>query len=430
MQRLVTRTILTATVVFMLLITSTFANAGQSIELSRADMRRVVDILATDIEKKFYDPSLNGVDIKKLAEETKAQISGMNDVGQMHAAVWEFVRAVGDSHTRYVPPQLTVFPTFGFKARGVGDDVLVTDVIKDGPAEKAGVKPGDKLLALNGMRVTRDNISDVLYFYRRLRPVRLLVVDYVRDGAQARLQLEPTFRTETSLRRIDDISGYYRDRIEAENNAAQNPFVYGTVNGVGYVKLRSFSGTLPEEVMWKIKDAKAVIVDLRGNPGGNTEVLKDMTGFFDRQNTPIADMVGRKKTEKLVSKPQRVNFDGPLVILVDSGSASASEIFAYHLQRIGRAIVMGDKTMGAVSAANYLQEHAGNYALDFGLMLTTDKVVFPDGKSIEKLGVTPDVMCLPKPADMAAGKDACLGRAAEIANEKLAKGNAVAAAAK
>jgi carboxyl-terminal processing protease len=430
MHRLRLRTLISAQVLLLSLIASPLARAQQSIDLARADMRRVVDILETDIEERFYDPSLNGVDLKKVAEETKQQISGMNDVGQMHAAVWEFVRKVGDSHTRYVPPQLTVFPTFGFEAHGVGDDVLVTRVLKNSPAEKAGVKAGDKILALNGMQVTRGNIRDILYFYRRLRPVRLLVIDYVRDDQQARLQLEPTFRKEMARRKIDDISGYYRDTIEAENDYADNPFMYGMRDGIGIVKLRNFAGALPEETMWKIKDAKGVIVDLRDNPGGNTDVLKQMTGFFDRQNTPIADFIGRKKTEKLVSKPQHTQFDGPVVVLVDSGSASASEIFAYHLQRIGRAVVIGDRSMGAVSAANFIVEHTGNYALDFGLMLTMDKVVFPDGKSLEKLGVTPDVMCLPKPGDLAAGTDVCMAKAEALVNQKLAKANAVAAAGK
>jgi carboxyl-terminal processing protease len=431
MHRLRLRTLLSAPVLLLSLIASPLARAQQSIDLARADARRVVEIVTTDIQKRFYDPAVNGVDLKKLADETKQQINGMNDVGQMHAAIWDFVNKVGDSHTRYSPPQLNVVPSFGFKARAVGDEVMVVAVTKNGPADKGGVKTGDKILALNGRRVTRDNVQDTLFFYSRLRPVSMLVVDFVRDGNQDRLQIQPTFRREPAIRRIDDISDYYRDVVEAENDASENPFEYGNIGGIGYVKLTRFTGTLPEVVMWKIKDAKAVIVDLRGNPGGNTEILKQMTGFFDRQNTPIADLVGRKKTEKLVSKPQRVYFDGPLVILVDAGSASASEIFAYHMQRIGRAVVIGDKTMGAVSAADFIQEHVGAYTTtDFGLLLTTSKVVFPDGKSIEKVGVVPEVMCLPKQEELATAKDMCLSRAAALANEKLAKNNPVAAAGK
>jgi carboxyl-terminal processing protease len=400
------------------------ARAEQSIELARADTRRIVEILANDIEKKFYDPSLKGVDVKRLADETKQQINSLSDVGQMQTAVWNFVLKLDDSHTRYAPPRLTQSPNFGFRAQGVADKVLVVAMSKNGPAEKAGVKLGDRILALNGQRVTRDNISDVVFFFTRLRPVRLLVMDYVRDGVQSRLAITPALRIEPAERRIDDISDFYRDVVELENEYHESPFMYGSVGDVGYVKLTSFSGGLPEVVMWKIKDANSVIVDLRGNPGGNTEVLRQMTGFFDRQNTPIADMVGRKKTEKLLSKPQRVYFDGPLVILVDAGSGSASEIFAYHMQRIGRAVVIGDKTMGAVSAADFIEEHVGAYTVtQFGLLLTTAKVVFPDGKSIEKLGVTPDIMCVPTEDDLATGKDPCLSRAALIAKEKLAKRN-------
>jgi carboxyl-terminal processing protease len=403
------------------------ARAGQSIDLARADNRRIVEILANDIQKRFYDSSLKGIDVKRLADETKQRINTLDDVGQMQTAIWDFVLKMDDSHTRYVPPQLTITPSFGFKARGIGDEVRVVSITKHGPAEKAGVQLGDRVLALNGIRVNRDNVSDTILYYTRLRPVRLLVVDYVRAGVQDRLSIEPEIRREPAQRRLDDISDFYKDVVELENEGHENPFLYGSVDDMGYVKLTEFSGGLPEVVMWKIKDAKAVILDLRGNPGGNTEVLRQMTGFFDRQNTPIANLVGRKKTEALVSKPQRVYFDGPLVILVDSGSASASEIFAYHMQRIGRALVIGDKTMGAVSAADYVGEHVGAYTVtDFGLLLTTAKVVFPDGKSIEKVGVTPDVMCLPTEQDLATGKDPCLAKAASLAKDKLAKASAPA----
>jgi carboxyl-terminal processing protease len=398
------------------------ARAQQSLDLQRADSRRIVEILANDIQKRFYDPSLKGIDVKHLADETKQQINSLNDVGEMQTAVWNFVLKLDDSHTRYSPPQLTHTPSFGFQARGIGDQVMVVALSKNGPAQKAGVQLGDRILALNGRKVTRDNISDTLLFFTRLRPVRLLVVDYIREGVQSRLAITPNMRIDPQERRIDDISDFYEDVVELENDAHENPFEYGSVDDMGYVKLASFSGGLPEAVMWKVKNSKAVIVDLRGNPGGNTEVLKQMTGFFDRQNTPIASLVGRKKTETLLSKPQRVYFDGPLVILVDAGSGSASEIFAYHMQRIGRALVVGDKTMGAVSAADYIHEHVGAYTVtDFGLLLTTAKVVFPDGKSIEKVGVTPDVMCLPTEQDLATGKDPCLAKAALIAKDKLAK---------
>lgn len=406
------------------------ARAEQSIDLARADSRRIVEVLANDIEKRFYDASLNGIDVKRLADETKQRINGLNDFGQMQTAIWEFVLKMGDSHTRYVPPQLTITPSFGFKARGIGNEVRVVSITKHGPAEKAGVQLGDQVLAMNGVRVNRENVADTLLYFTRLRPVRMLVIDYVRAGVQDRLQIEPDIRREPAERRLDDISDFYKDVVELENEAHENPFLYGSVDDMGYVKLTEFAGGLPEVVMWKIKNSKAVIVDLRGNPGGNTEVLRQMTGFFDRQNTPIANLVGRKKTEPLISKPQRVYFDGPLVILVDSGSGSASEIFAYHMQRIGRAVVIGDKTMGAVSAADFVREHVGSYTVtNFGLLLTTSKVVFPDGKSIEKIGVTPDVMCLPTEQDLATGKDPCLNKAAAMAREKLAKAGAPAQAA-
>ena len=394
---------------------------AQSLDMVRSDMRRVVEIVVADLQKNYYDPSFKGMDIKRLADETKQQINSMTDAGQMCAAVWEFTQKLDDTHTRFIPPRFTTTPKFGFRARGFGDKVYVVSLTKNGPASKAGLKPGDRVLALNGKEVTRDNIRDVLFYYSRLRPVRGLVVDYERDGAADRLMIEPEVRREAMVKRYDDISDVYRDIVEEQNDYAETPFMYGNVDDFGYVKLREFFGTAPEGVMYKIKDAHGVIVDLRGNLGGSIETLKQFAGYFDRDATLMADDIGRKKTEKMFSKPQHLHFDGPVVVLVDSESGSASEILAYHLQRTKRAVIVGDQTMGSVATSKFYFESVNNGSVDFGISATVGKVVFPDGKSLDKIGVTPDVKCIPTQADLAGGKDPCLRQAAAVLKEKLGK---------
>ena len=115
-------------------------------------------------------------------------------------------------------------------------------------------------------------------------------------------------------------------------------------------------------------------------------MLERLAGYFDGEETEIAAMVGRDKTEKLISKPQHPSFSGiPLSVLVDSESASASETLARHLQRTGRAIIIGDKTAGEVSVARAFEQKIGfDPAVFNGVQTTVAHLIFPDGKDLEK----------------------------------------------
>ena len=113
-------------------------------------------------------------------------------------------------------------------------------------------------------------------------------------------------------------------------------------------------------------------------------------------------------------------------MLVDSESASSSEILARHLQLSGRGVIIGDKTAGAVAVARDFEQHVGNEAAVFyGAQTTIAHAVFPDGKDIEKIGITPDLMCIPEAADLVAKRDPCYGLAMTTLKAKLAAGNSV-----
>src|SRR3954470_24593624 len=113
-----------------------------------------------------------------------------------------------------------------------------------------------------------------------------------------------------------------------------------------------------------------------------------------------------------------------MVILVDSQSFSCSELFARHFQREGRAIVLGDHTLGYATAANYYSRSVGaDVLVPFGVQIATARVIFPGNEDLEKKGVTPDQVCLPTGEDLAAGKDPCKVKAYELAAELAKKGS-------
>ena len=165
---------------------------------------------------------------------------------------------------------------------------------------------------------------------------------------------------------------------------------------------------------------KALILDLRGNPGGDVDTLKWMIGEVFDHDVKIGDQVGRKNTKPMIAKPHGKRFDGKLIVLVDADSASASELFARVVQLEHRGTIIGDATAGAVMEARFYPESAGtDTVIPYGLNVTSSDLIMTDGKSLEKVGVTPDELILPTAADLAAGRDPVLARAAELAGIKL-----------
>jgi carboxyl-terminal processing protease len=211
---------------------------------------------------------------------------------------------------------------------------------------------------------------------------------------------------------------------ESENYDEEHKFQTAEYKDVGYVWLRSFPGEgedFLKGLMDKVRGSKAIIVDLRSNPGGSIDTLKNFIGVFESEDVKVLDEISRKKTEPMMAKRQRTNFSGlPLFILIDSRTGSSAEIFARHFQRRKTGIVIGDQSMGRVVAS---REYGGSIgdrnAILFGTQVSIARMVFPDGEELEGKGVKPDVYCVPTGDDMREDKDPCLQKALDLAREKL-----------
>jgi carboxyl-terminal processing protease len=150
-------------------------------------------------------------------------------------------------------------------------------------------------------------------------------------------------------------------------------------------------------------------------------VLKQLLGGMFENEVKVGDRVGRDAHKPMVTKMNGHDpFTGKLIVLVDSKSASAAELFARVVQLEKRGTVMGDRSSGSVMEARHYPNKIGMDTLVFYSTSITDAdIIMADGKSLEHIGVSPDEIVLPTGADLAAGRDPVLARAAETLGVKL-----------
>jgi carboxyl-terminal processing protease len=162
---------------------------------------------------------------------------------------------------------------------------------------------------------------------------------------------------------------------------------------------------------------KALILDLRGNPGGAAFTLEHMLGNVFDHDVKIAERVGRKQLKPAIAKTRGANaYSGKLVVLIDSGSGSAAELFPRVIQLEHRGTVVGDRTAGAVmEALGYSNSQGADTKIFYTFSITDADLTMKDGKSLEHVGVTPDEVVIPTAQDLSAGRDPALSRAAELA---------------
>ena len=148
-----------------ILVISASAADDNDPKLIRWRMQRMLKEVSETVEKNFYDPKLNGVDWKAGVEVARKRIDEADHTGEMVAAITGLIARLNDSHTVFIPPGRTEHALFGFDAKPFGDDVLVYDLMPQGPAELAGLQVGDRILALNDFRATRSNIDIMMRYF-------------------------------------------------------------------------------------------------------------------------------------------------------------------------------------------------------------------------------------------------------------------------
>ena len=403
-----------------------YSQAFNNIE--RAHARDMLNKIKDDIKKNYYDSNFRGMDIEARFKAADDKMKEATSSGQSLGIIAQVLLDMNDSHTFFLPPRRASRVEYGWQMKAVGDDCYVSAVKPGSDAEAKGLKVGDKVLSIDGRPLSRDKIWLAHYFYYALRPqpgMRLVIQKP--DGQQQQMDVMAKVREGKKILNVsgddngEDIWNLMREEQE-ESHLNRHRF-YEAGDDLLIWKMPQFDLD-EDEVAAKVdkfRKRKALILDLRGNGGGYAKTLQWLAGYFFDHDVKIADLKGRKEMKPLIAKSRGNQiFKGQLIVLVDSESASAAELFARLVQIEKRGIVIGDRSAGAVMLSQHYPHQIGlDTVVYYGVSVTDADLIMTDGKSLEKVGVTPDELLLPTAADMAAQRDPVLARAAALAGVKL-----------
>ncbi len=286
-----------------------------------------------------------------------------------------------DPYSAYMSPEL--FKEMQTDTRGefgglgieIGMEAGVVKVISpidDTPAEKAGIKAGDYIVKIGKEQVQGKSLMEAVKLMRG--PVGTSIDLTVRRKNEKKpLEFKIT-------RKIIEVKSV-------------NSEIIGDKKDLGYIRLKSFNENSDKQILMSIRKfeknskIKGYVIDLRNNPGGLLTQAINITDFF-LNDGEIVSTKGRKvaETRKFFARKGDETKGKPLVILINNGSASASEIFAGALKDHKRAIILGESSYGKGSVQSIIPLRNGG-----GMRLTISKYYLPSGKSISDVGVTPDI---------------------------------------
>lgn len=256
---------------------------------------------------------------------------------------------------------------------GMRDGVLTVIAPLEGtPAYKAGVKSGDNILKINNESTLSMSIDDAINLMRG-KPKTPIQITIVRKN-------EPKPLVFNIIRDIIKLPSVYVKKIE------KTPYLYVRVSG--------FDKNVTKSVLDGLKanpKAKGIVLDLRGNPGGLLNQAVGLSNLFIKEGVLVSQK-GKNKEENLEYKANgRAPYTNlPIAVLVNGGSASASEIVAGALQDHKRAVIIGEKTFGKGSVQMLLPVNK-----DEAIKITTARYYLPSGRTIQAKGITPDIVIYP-----------------------------------
>jgi carboxyl-terminal processing protease len=402
------------------------ALAQPDLNFQRERGRIMLKVIKDELKKEYYDPDFHGMDVEARFKTAEEKIKEAESVGHVFGIIGQVLLDLNDSHTFFLPPSRANRTEYGWQMQAVGDKVFVIAVKPGSDAEKKGVKVGDQVLSLHGFQPSREALWKLTYMFYALRPQPgLRVVLQSPEGQQRQLDVMANIKQGKAMLDLASRGADWDDLIqelEEEDRLDRQRYVEAS-DTLFIWKMPTFATgeQAVEDVMRKARKRETLILDLRGNPGGYVSTLQWFTGYFFDKEIKIADLKGRKEMKPQTSQPHRDrNFKGKLIVLVDSGSGSAAEVFARVVQLEKRGVVIGDRTAGAVMQSRGFRQMLGEGSgVIYGASITNADVIMTDGKSLERVGVTPDELLLPTAADLAANRDPVLSRAAAMAGFEL-----------
>ncbi len=376
------------------------------------------------INDTYYDPQFRGVDWPAVRQELLPRATAARTVEAVRALIRDMIDRLGQSHFELLSDN-TALPGAGavpIEIRILANDVIVTRVPKDGPAERAGFRPGQAVLSVDGVSAGHWRAA-ATGRDRRRRDQRFWEAAYRAlhgdDDSMADVDVrDPDGRTQRLRVRRDTGS---RDLLPFGNivlrNARLEAGLVTTPRGgeAGVIAFSMWMTPVSEPMDRAIvtfRGADGLVIDLRGNPGGLMGMIVSVSGHL--LDEPV--LLGTMRTRSTPPLTFKVNprlatadgrqvkpFAGPVAILVDEQTASTSEIFAGAMQSLKRARVFGRQTMGQALPASTKTLPNG-----YVLLHVVGDFVTSTGRSLEGAGVVPDEPIPLSIRTLVAGRDAVL----------------------
>lgn len=393
-----------------------------SIQRERA--RQMLRDLHDALEHHYYDPTYHGIDMGARFKAADMRLQSVNNLGAALTTIAETLDALKDSHTFFLPPSRNTHREYGYSLQMIGDRCFITAVRPNRDASEK-LAAGDEVLDWQGFAPHRETLSTMSYIFNTLLSLPVMNLSLRGpDGTTRKVDVTPKVTREKQVLDLNDDNDYWklvRDQENGERENRQRLASFG--DSLLIWKMPEFFMT-DDEVDHLIKDARkyqTLVMDLRGNPGGLVKTLERVVGDVMDHDVTIAKRAGRKSDLKPQLAKTRGNaYAGKLIVLVDSRSASAAELFARVIQIEQRGTVLGDHSSGSVMESRRYQFHQGaGVEIFYGASVTDADLIMADGKSLEHTGVIPDEVILPSAADLAAGRDPVLARAAKLAGVEL-----------
>lgn len=311
-----------------------------------------------------------------------------NNQNLLYGAISGMVSAVGDPYTIFFKPQdaqqfnQDISGQFGGIGAEIGADkngqIVVIAPMKDTPAQKAGLQPEDKILAIDGKSTSGLTVDQAVNKIRGDKGSKV-VLTIIRNGWTKEKDF-PIIRSTINVPTLD----YKRIGFDGKDNSS---------GPIAYIQLYNFyeqSPMLFYQAALKSYNSgvKGMILDLRSNPGGYLEAAVNIAGWFvDKDKTVVTEEFRDKSQNQVYASEGPAIFkDLPMVVLIDKGSASASEILAGALKEDKGATIMGEKSFGKGTVQELLPLND-----DSMIKITVAHWLTPNGNLIDKNGISPDI---------------------------------------
>jgi len=328
----------------------------------------------------------------------------VDDTALMRGAIRGMLAALEDPHTSFMDPNefkdanaglAGNYEGIGAYVDASGDFLTVISPIKDSPAEAAGLRAGDKIVAIDGEDMT--GINPELARQRVLGPSGTTVIlTILREGEEKPFDVS-IVRAKITIKSVE----------------------YEMKGDIAYIQLNTFGDTTSDELQAALKDLmaqnpKGLILDLRNNGGGYLRTAVEvLSQFVKKGEIALVEQYGDGKRDTYETLGGGLATDIPMIVLINEGSASASEIVAGALQDYGRAQLVGVKSYGKGSVQNWipLNGEAG------AVRITIAKWLTPKERTIHNVGLEPDIMIELTQDDIDAQLDPQLDKAIELLSQ-------------